>query len=192
MHGVPLAARTFALKNGQKITIRRIAEGDIERAKEFMEYINEIVAEDADIHLNGRQSLADEKEWLDDAIEMQSKCLSVVLVAESGGNIAGVIKIDSKSRKNHSRQNHVAVLGMTVKKDFREIGVGTELITAAIDEARKTMKPKPSVIELEVYQTNTAAFNLYQKLGFKKIAKLPNRIHKNKKFLSDILMERHI
>lgn len=187
-----MAAKTFALKNGQKIIIRRIDKGDIKRVKEFLEYINEIVAEDADIHLNRRQSLADEKEWLKDTIKTQSKSLSVILVAEYDGIIVGIIKIDSKSRKSHSRQDHIAVLGMTTKKDFRGIGVGTELITAAIDEVKKTMKPRPSVIELEVYQTNTAAFNLYQKTGFKKVAEMPGRIYKNGQFISDILMERHI
>jgi RimJ/RimL family protein N-acetyltransferase len=58
---------------------------------------------------------------------------------------------------------HCGHLGMGVLADYRGQGIGTRLITAALDAAREAVIPR---VELTVYATNLAAIKLYRKAGF--------------------------
>ena len=62
------------------------------------------------------------------------------------------------------RRRHAATLGMGVKASARGAGVGSALLTAAIDLCEKWMNV--SRIEIEVYCDNEAAIRLYRKHGF--------------------------
>jgi L-phenylalanine/L-methionine N-acetyltransferase len=63
-----------------------------------------------------------------------------------------------------SRRRHVAAFGMGVKASARRTGVGSALVSAAIDTCEKWMNV--SRVELEVYIDNLAAIALYKKHGF--------------------------
>jgi RimJ/RimL family protein N-acetyltransferase len=58
---------------------------------------------------------------------------------------------------------HRGTLGMGVRKNFRERGIGTRLIDEAI---RKVKEKGLERIELEVFGSNTPAIKLYEKKGF--------------------------
>ncbi|TXT50031.1 MAG: putative acetyltransferase [Spirochaetes bacterium] len=58
---------------------------------------------------------------------------------------------------------HTASLGMGVAKPFRGMGLGSLLLKACIDSARRQGIEK---IELEVFASNAAARALYEKMGF--------------------------
>jgi len=58
---------------------------------------------------------------------------------------------------------HVGVLGMGVIQAHRGNGIGKALISRAIAHARSRGLER---IELEVYESNTVAQHLYQKMGF--------------------------
>jgi L-phenylalanine/L-methionine N-acetyltransferase len=62
------------------------------------------------------------------------------------------------------RRRHVATFGMGVKASACRTGVGSALVSAAIDTCEKWMNV--SRIELEVYTDNLAAIALYKKHGF--------------------------
>ena len=58
---------------------------------------------------------------------------------------------------------HIGELGMGVHKDYRRLGLGERLAKAVIEKAVENGLER---IELEVFASNTAAINLYKKLGF--------------------------
>ena len=58
---------------------------------------------------------------------------------------------------------HVATIGMGVKKEFRGMGIGSALMDACIESAKRLGLEK---LELEVFASNTAARALYIKKGF--------------------------
>jgi RimJ/RimL family protein N-acetyltransferase len=60
---------------------------------------------------------------------------------------------------------HRCRLGMGVEGAFRRKGIGTLLVARAILEAKELGL---SWIDLQVFSTNTAAIQLYKKMGFKK------------------------
>lgn len=58
---------------------------------------------------------------------------------------------------------HTATIGMGVAAEHRGKGVGERLLRACIESARNFGLEK---LELEVFETNKAARNLYEKTGF--------------------------
>lgn len=64
---------------------------------------------------------------------------------------------------------HIGRLGMGVHKEYRGQGIGSKLITKALEHARKIGLEK---VELEVFEKNRGAVALYRKLGFVEEGKL--------------------
>ncbi|MGI9024753.1 MAG: GNAT family N-acetyltransferase [Burkholderiaceae bacterium] len=62
------------------------------------------------------------------------------------------------------RRRHALALGMAVRDDWQGRGIGTALMTAAIDRADNWMNVLR--IELTVYADNEAACALYRRFGF--------------------------
>lgn len=65
--------------------------------------------------------------------------------------------------KRHEGMNHVGVLALGVKKEYRGRGLGTRLLKHAIAHAARMGLEK---IELEVFESNRLALRLYQEFGF--------------------------
>jgi RimJ/RimL family protein N-acetyltransferase len=80
--------------------------------------------------------------------------------------------------EKNPRQNHRGGLGMGLLPEFRGQGLGSKLLSAVLDHAKKFGLEK---VELNVYTSNTSAIALYKKFGFeqegliKKYRKLDGR-----------------
>ena len=85
-----------------------------------------------------------------------------VLVAEVSGEVVGNLGLHPASKS--PRRRHAAGLGMSVRDDWQGRGVGTALLTAAIDLADNWHNF--TRIELTVYTDNAGALALYRKFGF--------------------------
>ena len=77
-------------------------------------------------------------------------------VAVAGGTIIGTIHVSGDG-------SGVGELGMLVEREWRGRGVGSALVTAAIDRARSDGLRK---LALEVFPHNAAGIALYRKFGF--------------------------
>jgi RimJ/RimL family protein N-acetyltransferase len=77
-------------------------------------------------------------------------------VAVADGTIIGSIKVDPHRRGYGG-------IGMLVVREWRGCGVGSALLTAAVDWARVRGLHK---LSLEVFPGNAAAIGLYRKFGF--------------------------
>jgi len=65
--------------------------------------------------------------------------------------------------KSYEGLTHVGVLGMGVLKAYRGKGLGKQLLEKAIEHAKQNGIEK---VELDVFETNTRAIALYEKMGF--------------------------
>jgi L-phenylalanine/L-methionine N-acetyltransferase len=83
------------------------------------------------------------------------------LVAVAGEHVVGQIGLQVFSSP---RRKHVANIGMAVSAEFQNKGIGSKLVSAALDLAFNWLSVKR--IELEVYTDNEAAIKLYKKHGF--------------------------
>lgn len=83
------------------------------------------------------------------------------LVAVRGEEVLGQLGLEVFRA---ARRRHVATIGMGVKAAARKTGVGSALLSAAINLCEKWLNV--SRIEIEVYTDNDAAIALYLKHGF--------------------------
>lgn len=84
------------------------------------------------------------------------------LLATVDGEIVGQLGLHTFP--NAYRRRHVGEMGMAVRDDWHGKGVGTALVTAAVELADRWLNL--SRLELTVYVDNKAAIHLYTKFGF--------------------------
>ncbi len=167
------------------ITIRPLKQSDIARADKFRDFINELVDDrNAFIAVGNKKTLAEEKTWLKTLMAGIKKQQQVCLVAEEKGKLAG----NSQIILNTERQNHVGELGISIRKDYRNIGLGACLIKEILKTAKKELKPKPKIIRVGVFANHKIAISLYQKMGFKIVARIPKQLNFHGKLIDEIVM----
>jgi RimJ/RimL family protein N-acetyltransferase len=88
---------------------------------------------------------------------------ALVLLALVEGLVVG--ELDAVAHPSRRRLAHVAQVGMVVRSGWRGRGVGTALLTTAIDWARG--HPAIEKVALGVFSTNARAIALYGRLGFR-------------------------
>lgn len=87
-------------------------------------------------------------------------------VAIDGQELVGAVEVfpGSMCGFNDDNAERRGYLGIQLAQGYRGKGFGRKLMQAAIDDARRYGF---EVIELTVFQSNIAAIELYEKLGFK-------------------------
>ena len=108
---------------------------------------------------NGWRNVSDERRYLR-AIRRYPN--AAVFVAEDEGLIVGRLSI---ARDQHPASRHVADIGLMVAASHRRRGIGTALLDAAVDWARRAGVHK---LELHVFPWNEAAIALYEASGFER------------------------
>lgn len=99
--------------------------------------------------------------WLKRLSETSDSAYCLVAVAEEKLVAHLYLEVASSIRRKH-----VAHLGMVVHESYQGKGVGSKILSAAIDLADNWLALKR--VELTVYTDNQAAVTLYEKYGFEK------------------------
>ena len=170
--------------DNKKIKIREISKGDLKNAKKFQDFINSLVEENAMVKLNKKQGLREETEWLKEKLKQIKGKKEVALIAESEDKIVGNTQIGL----DWGRQSHIGDFGISIRKGYRDIGLGTYLAKEVIKLAKKELRPRPKIIRLSVYAANKPAIVFYKNLGFKKVAKIPKQGKIKGKLVAEIIM----
>ena len=172
-------------KFGDKIiTIRKPNKADLNKAKDFLVFINSLIAEDAKILVNKKLSLKEEKEYLEGLLLNLKKKTKVCLVAECENKIIASVSINSE----RWRRNHIGNFAVAIANGYRGLGLGKYLVEEIINLAKKDLKAKPKYIRLEAYINNKPALGLYKKMGFKVVGKVANQIQYKNKLISEVIM----
>lgn len=168
----------------RNITIKPFSNKDLKCPKKFQVFINSLIKENAQIILNKELSLKEEKEFLKSTFEQIKRHQQVFLVARCKNDIIGTTGISLRK----GRQNHIGEFGITIRKNYRRIGLGSYLMKEIIKLAKKQLKPQPKIIRLNVFPTNKPAIELYKKQGFRKAAKIPLQIEYQGKLIKEVIM----
>jgi putative acetyltransferase len=88
----------------------------------------------------------------------------------------------------HGRVAHVCHIGMMVQPGFHNQGVGSELMTSAIDLADNWLNL--TRLDLEVYIDNAAAIHLYKKFGFEIEGTLRRYAFRDGEYVDSYMMAR--
>lgn len=112
---------------------------------------------------------------------------SLLLVAEHEGILIGNIDLSGSPR---SKMAHTAMLGMGIKNEWQNKGLGRILINSALEWAKKESTLK--LIWLDVYATNESGFHLYKSTGFEVSGVIKDFFQEGDKLIDKIQMYQQI
>ncbi|MDK2952265.1 MAG: hypothetical protein PWQ77_1930 [Kosmotogales bacterium] len=152
------ATKRVTLKNGEILNIRRVV---VEDSSEIIEYINKIAGESENLTFGPgefKNTPEEEKRFIESINESDNSLMIVGIIKDE---ITSILNFNSGRR---NRIKHVGEFGISVRKDFWNIGVGKEMMNYLIDWAKNTKIIKK--INLMVRKDNLSAISLYKKFGF--------------------------
>jgi L-phenylalanine/L-methionine N-acetyltransferase len=137
------------------------------------------------IHLfDERPSLADEVEWFASMYRRAAAGDLIVSVAERDGKAVGHCTISRIGLRSTAENGHLGLLGILVSEDYRGQGIGSALLTHALDRARD----KFEIVRLSVFADNARAQELYRRFGFAPCGRVPDAIRRNGRYIDEVEM----
>ena len=109
---------------------------------------------------------------------------SVVLIALDNEQIIARAELEGYYA---ARIRHRAKFSISVKKEYWNRGIGTEMLNRIVDRAKKM---KLRVIELEVISDNVRGIHLYHKMGFVDIGIYKQYFYVNGMFKDAVVMQK--
>jgi RimJ/RimL family protein N-acetyltransferase len=168
----------FSVKGGRKIVLRTPRWEDLD---DLLELINSIVDEGAEISRDEKVSREEEIDWLSGLLARLERGKTFFLVAEVKGRIIA----SSDINRQIGFQKHVGVVGIVIKKGFRELGIGTAMMRVLIEQAKKMgMK----ILTLTAFASNKRAMHVYEKVGFVQTGLIPKKHLKQGKYIDEVIM----
>jgi len=172
--------RSFEANDGRKVILRTPKWEDLD---DFLELINSLVEERADI-LKAEKVLREEEiDYLSSVLSRLEKDEILYLVAEVGGKAVAVSHISKRA----GYEKHVGMIGIAIKQGFRDTGIGTAMMKVLIEQAKKMGL---TVLTLSASATNKRAIHVYEKVGFAQTGTIPKKQFKDGKYTDEIIMTR--
>ncbi|VBB07585.1 acyl-coa n-acyltransferase [Lucifera butyrica] len=150
--------RQYKLRNSKTLIVRQGRPAD---AEGFIDYANQVAGESDFLTFNAGE--------FDESVEFQrmiieelnDKTYGLFLIAEMDGEVAGNLTFRLGMR---TKVSHAGEFGLTVKKQYWNLGIGRILIQTLIDWAHDSGNVRK--INLKVREDNWRGIALYKKLGF--------------------------
>ncbi len=125
-----------------------------------------------------------EEAWIN---KMRSSSNALPITCYIGGTPVGTCEI---SFKTGIKMSHRASIGISILKDYWNIGIGSAMFTELISEAKKW---GIEILELEFLEGNERGRHLYEKFGFEIVCSRPNAVKlKSGRYLSEIFMQKKL
>jgi len=172
----------FTAKDGREVILRTLQWKDLD---DLLEYINSMVDEGADIVMDHKVTRDEETDWLRRRLAAIDKGNVIDLVAEVDGKVVA----NSELAKKEGYSSHIGEIGIAIKQDYRDIGIGTEMLKTLIAEAEKTGL---KTLTLRAFSTNKRAIRLYERVGFKATGRISKKFYKNGRYIDEITMTKEI
>lgn len=179
-----MITKTFGDK---KLTISPFSSKDLKCAKEYQDFINDLIEEDAKLLMNKKQTLKDEQDWVKKVLKSVKNKKRVTLIARDGNKIVANTEVELRA----FRQSHIGKFGIAIRQEYRGIGLGKYIMDEILKLAKKQL-PGLKVFWLDVYENNTPAIALYKKMGFKIVGKIPKQIQYKGKLISEYIMTKSV
>lgn len=170
--------RQFSTKGEHKVILRTPRWEDLD---DFLELINSLVEEKANILKAEKVSREEEIDFLSGVLNRLEKDEMFYLVAEVNGKVVAVSEIT----KRRGYEKHVGVIGIAIMEGFRGLGIGTEMIRTLI---KKAQEMSLKVLTLTAFANNEPAIHLYEKFGFTQTGVIPKKFFKEGKYIDEIIM----
>lgn len=167
----------------KKLTFCTMTAKELKFAKEYLDFINSLVEEDAKILMNKKETLKGEMEFLRGAIKNVKAKKKVYLIVKDGNKVVANTSIELQSFK----RSHIGKFGIAIRDGYRGMGLGKYIMAEVLKMAKKDL-PGLKIFQLEVYENNKAGIALYKKMGFKEVGKIPKQIQHNGRLIGEYIM----
>jgi ribosomal protein S18 acetylase RimI-like enzyme len=172
--------KSVILKDGTILQIQPV--NDKEDIREFQRFINTLTKEGSYLLVDKPVTLKEEKDWLHTQIQAQRKKEQIYLKALVNGHLIA----DCFAKPGFGRNSGNINLGIAIAKNWRGKGIGRILLEELIRRSEQTWHPKN--IYLHVVSSNQRAKRLYESLGFRIIARLPQWFEYNTEYLDEYIL----
>ncbi|MCW4038351.1 MAG: GNAT family N-acetyltransferase [Candidatus Bathyarchaeota archaeon] len=172
------ATHHFIAKDGREVIFRPPRWEDLD---DLLGFINSLVEEGAEILRNQKVTRDEEADWLGRKLADMAKGNLFWLVAE----VDGTVIASSELKTGTGYSSHVGEIGVGVKREYRDVGVGTELLNALLSHA-KTIGLE--LLTLTVSSSNKRAIHVYERIGFEETGRIPHNLFKNGTYRDSIIM----
>jgi len=172
--------RTFTTKDNREVTLRVPTWNDLDDY-----YMNSIIDEQENTGRTITNTRDREADWLGRHLAAIESNKKLAIVAEVGGKMVGQVEV--KPRDGNS--SHIGVLGTGLLPDYRDIGIGTELMKEA---EKQVGHIGVETLFLEVYATNSRAIHVYEKGGYRKTGVIPKGAKSNSDYIDLIQMVKEV
>jgi L-amino acid N-acyltransferase YncA len=103
------------------------------------------------------------------------------LVAEVGRKVVA----SSEVRREGGASKHVGDVSIVIRESCRDLGIGTEMMKALIDQTRQWGL---KVLTLRVFASNEWAFHMCEKVGFVQTGCIPGKFFREDEYIDEIIM----
>ena len=176
--------KEIKLKNGKTAILRSPNKED---AQAMIAYLN-IIGGESDFITFGKNEFSMSVEAEQDYIERvnsMNNSKNVLIIIEN--EIVGIASITSVQKE---RMKHNGTLGISLRKKYWGIGLGSEIMAYLIDWAKSNKITKK--INLLVREDNIRGVKLYEKFGFEKEGLLKKDMYVNGVYYNTIAMGLYI
>ncbi len=177
--------KTVTLRDGAQVLLR---SPEVEEAKQLIDYLD-VVRHDTDFLMWGPDdelpSLESEREWVK---ARRDEAAGVTILSEADGQVVSICGVDSHGP--FSRVRHCAELGISIRKDWCDRGLGSILLGELVDWAE--VCESLDVVSLSVIDGNDRAAHLYKKHGFEPTGRKRWHIKRGNEYVDEIIMSRWV
>ena len=170
--------REFLSKDGRRVVLRTPRIGDLD---DFLEFINSLVDEEADILVSEKTSRDAEADWLGKLLAEIEKGKVINVTAEVDGKVVG----NSDVHKGTGKRSHTGALGIALRHGYHDVGIGTEMMRVLAQESGKAGL---KLLRLSVFDSNLRARHVYEKVGFREVGRIPKAIRKGDSYVDEVWM----
>ena len=161
-----------------------IREAVPDDAEKMISYLNQVGGE-SDYLIHGENEFLVPVEGVRRKLAMSKESENnIILIAIENEQIIARAVLEGYSA---ARIRHRAYFSLSVRKEYWNRGIGTEMIKRIIEQAKKM---KIRSIELEVISDNERGIHLYHKMGFADIGIYKDYFYVNGMFKDAIVMQK--
>jgi len=150
---------------------------------QLLRHINSLVKEHSFIITDRRYTKKDESEWKKENARQVDLKQKLFIAAFVKGKLAGLCEV----RDGRDKERYNIFFGMSVGKRYRHHGIGEEMLSVAMDEGKARFKARN--VYIAYHGENFVAREIYEKFGFREIARLPGYTYHYGKFVDRVIMQ---
>ena len=175
--------KNFTAKDGRNVILRTPKWKDLD---DLLELINLLVDEKAEIYITQKFTREEEAEWLLKVLSRLEKNEQFFLTAEVDKK---VIALSDFQINDGDEEHRVGAFGIIVRKGYRNLGIGTEIMKTLLEQAEFFGL---ETVTVNAFVTNKRAIHVYEKVGFVESDIIPDRYFRGDRLIDQIVLTKSI